>query len=732
MISFDTETTGVDFHHGAAPFLVTIREEGKEPGFFEWDVDPRTRKVLTNREEVEEAQSILDHVDEVVLHNARFDAKAWDVAGGNVWDWGITHDTLMAGHLLASSERKDLTSMVLDYLGYSIQPFEDATEVAVKEIRTKVQQARAKHKRQDKKRAKALGQGKLFEEEGATEEELEIAQWYIASAAMEDNPSARDETWKFDLWLPRAYAKFKNLPKTHPYWTVTSKYACADSFWTLELWKRLDSEIERRGLREIYEERLKLLPIIYDMQDYGVTYYKPKMEGLKANYAEVSEVHGNRCIGIARTYDLDLTLPKAGNNGSLLQAAEVILEDYARSEVNKVEPMPRPHTLTGPSLDKDSLEIYLSHIPEKHRAHKFFFSLREKRKRDTSITYINGYSRFGIALPDCLDYICLHPSLNPTGSNTLRFTCSNPNEQNISKRGMYQGDKDNLRSGFGPPPGYEWFSNDAENIELRLPAYESKEKKLIELFERPNDPPYFGSNHLLIFSILWPEMWAKYGAGVKDEFGDSFYQWVKNGNFAVQYGAVDREDGEGTADRAYHQKGAQKRIASMFSELTKLQNYYVEFAKRHGYVETIPDRSICPDRGYPIMCTRTEWGKIRPTVPFNYHVQSSAMWWMSKGMRRCWDQFREWEQKEGFKGRIVMQIHDEMVFEMPKAPVGIQEAMEIKDKKHPRYRKSNLWRIQTLRRLMEQGGDDYGIPTPVTCKWHDNNWSEGVKIGRTL
>ncbi len=81
------------------------------------------------------------------------------------------------------------------------------------------------------------------------------------------------------------------------------------------------------------------------------------------------------------------------------------------------------------------------------------------------------------------------------------------------------------------------------------------------------------------------------------------------------------------------------------------------------------------------------------------------MWWMSKAMIRCSDYFkRKGLEDECF---IIMQVHDELVFELPY-----------------RKNKGNLPIIEDLRREMEKGGDDFGIPTPVGIDYHPTSWSE--------
>ena len=66
-----------------------------------------------------------------------------------------------------------------------------------------------------------------------------------------------------------------------------------------------------------------------------------------------------------------------------------------------------------------------------------------------------------------------------------------------------------------------------------------------------------------------------------------------------------------------------------------------------------------------------------------------------------------------------MQVHDELNFAMPKSD-------SFPDPEHPEL--SNLWRILEIKKLMEQGGEDIGIPTPCGVDYHPENWSEGIGI----
>jgi len=241
MISLDTETTGTDLRHGAKPFLVTSCDEEGVVRYWRWQASPEARDVFAPISEIQEVQKLLDEADRIVLQNAKFDAKALDVMGISL-PWDKVEDTLIAGHLLNSAQPHDLTSMVMEYLGEDIEPYEKALKEEVE-------------------KARRFCRSKL-------------PSWRIAKSGLPDMPSAKDSTWKYDTWLPLALAEHldkSSVPRPKSWSTVLERYANVDSVSTLQLWKVLEVEINQRKLWTIYREQMRLPSIAFEIEELGIT-----------------------------------------------------------------------------------------------------------------------------------------------------------------------------------------------------------------------------------------------------------------------------------------------------------------------------------------------------------------------------------------------------------------------------------------------------------------------------
>ncbi len=704
VISIDCETNGIDFRHGARPFFVTICSDNpdgslNDPECWEWDINPLTRKPTIIAEDLRQIRERLKQPS--VLQNRKFDFHALSTIGIHL-PWNPGHCTLRAAHVLASNQRHDLTYLSSFYLDHDIKPYEERLEQAVKAARTLAK------KRFPKWRLAKVGDPMMPSIKGKEKAKAE-------KGTEEGSP------WRCDMWLPRALAKELGHPLSHPWWSVLRDYSNADSVVTLALWHVMEAELNRRGLYEIYLECIKALPSICKMEANSVTCIKSHAEVLKKDFGASSQSCLKRCVELS-----DGLIDKLPVNGRSKALESVVFGKFGLSH-------PKRTDKGNPSMDKEVLSDWIDQLEPGSPPHEFIHNLQHYRKRQTALSYIHSYEKFwlpiedGLASPEEVEHYRLYPTYNPTGTVTLRGSMSNPNGQQISKQGLAElGDlhkreedqkkKKNLRWMFGPSYDREWWSMDGQNLEMRIPAFEVDEKDLVYIFEHPDEGPYYGSYHLAICDLLYPDLFKKWGKGFKVEFEDTFYQWVKNGNFAVLYGAQQKK-----ADLTYHVHGAFEKIRRRFPRIAALADRMKAFAEIHGYVETIPDQSLDQGRatlglrkGYPLLCSRTNWGKILPTTPLNYHVQGTACYWMMKAMIRCHDQLEAWNV-DGYSGLIILQVHDELVFDLPKG-----------NGREPW--KTNLPRVRKLKHLMELGGRDISVPTPCSMEYHASTWAEGMAL----
>lgn len=706
VVSLDTETTGVDVFHSARPFfVVSSSDEGSQ--YWEWRVDPITREVAPDPSDLHAIRTLINDADQLILQNARFDVGMLRRFGIEV-PWEKVHDTLMASHILASNHPHDLTSLALEYLAVDILPYEKHLEKVVQECRRYCRS--------------------------------HLPDWRIAKEDQEEMPSAKQKTFKFDYWLPRAVAMHELYDADHEYHTALSSYSIIDAEVTLELWKRFEQLLQSQDLWAHYLFRMKLLPVIDRMTERGVTYSGERLQELKDSFQTKAEECHETCQAIASYYGFNLTIPKGSRNQSLDEFIFNVLKLPSVAKTDK----------GNNKMDKEAFSAWENTLTPGEPPYVFVRNYSLYKKTLKSVCDCENYERFGVGIhkepqhhptdPGRDDVVprrpgpyvfvnwhVLHPNINPTGSATLRFSFSNPNSANVGKGNIDGVNEHSIRYAFGPAPGREWWALDGQNLELRIPSYEAGETDLIWIFEHPDEPPYYGSYHYVVFDLLHPEKFKEHGKNSKKVFAATWYQWVKNGNFAVIYGAQ-----EAKADQTYRVYGAYQKIRQRFPKIAALSDRMMRQAERYGFVNTIPSKRINPRRGYPLLCTRTEYGRILPTVPLNYHIQSTAMEWTCTGMVDCQERLDQWRIEDGFDGHIAMQVHDELVFDFPKVGNPIAEWEKVKlarmNNSKPPQRTSNLWRIKALQRIMERSGEYINVPTPCGVDFHPDNWGTGVTL----
>lgn len=751
IISLDTETTGVDLARGAMPFLVTTCDAGGAVRFWEWDVDPLTRQPDVPEEDLEQIGDLIAEAELIYLQNSQFDARALAKIGLEL-PWPKVRDTLIAGHLLATNHPHDLTSMCYEYLGRDIERY----EVSLKEVVRECRDLARKHHPNWRI---------------AREGDPDMPSVAASSSRDEDKP------WKNDLWLPRAYVRWEGEHDLHwrnpddRWLTAARDYANADSIHTLALGVEQERLIRERGLWAIYLHRLEVMRVYCEMIRAGFTINGEYTERNIATYEEYVAEAEEELRAIAAEYRHDLVLaqgasindnmrdflygaqriecPRCGAtkrikhwNGERGEAGECpkCLKGGRRTRpYRQVMKIARQENLNLPvilgaktgnaSLDGAAMREYLQTLDGP--ALDFVRLLADKRKRDTDLMYMRQYRRFWVPIPGAPGHYRIHPNLNPCATDHLRGGSNSPNLQNVSKQedecdecdgeggtcaacGGTGKSRLSTRRCFGPEPGYEYWDFDFRSIENRIPPYECGEEKAIEVFENAGEAPYWGSLYYLTASVLYAdEFWPlkDYPIDHPDGFKKRWpklYKKAKFFNLAKQYGAGSRK-----GDLLSGIKNSYRLVDDEFPRLAALQARYLADAERTGYVETLPDRTVDPTRGYPILAARTDEGRVLSTTPFNYHVSGSACWAKCTAAVRCSAQCAEW-RREGFEAWMCLEVHDSLVFRFRRG----------------RGPEENLPRARVLQRLMEQSGEDFipRIPTPVAAEYVAGNWAEGVAL----
>lgn len=699
IIAVDSETTGLSTQHGACPFLVTTCIGNGEQRTWEWHVNPEDRTVTVPPQDVEEINELLDCADAVVMHNAKFDQVMLASIGITV-PWHKIHDTIIAGHVLASKLGHSLDEMAKDILKDENGEPLDIT----------------KH---EKHLDKIVNTARMWARANRPD-------WSISYDGNPLTPSANKNPGKGDMWLPRAVCRdVGNDDEIRPGWsTVCRTYADVDSAVTMQLWQVLEPMLKERGHWLLYKSQMEVVAPLARMEARGVTVHEPTVSRLKSQYHEESVGYAGVCKGIAENMGYELTIPNGPSNESVMSfvfgrhKVESVWDEEKNKYVKVKDTKTRvhaddtlnltPHSRTdtgAPSFDKDAKDWYELTLPKNSPSQSFIRSLNAKAKRDTGISYLEGYERFWLPTDKGDEWKVLHTNYKQCGTDTTRLSSNNPNNQNWSKKEGF-----NLREGFRIPPGRVGYSFDAANIELRIPTFEFEEEALMDVFLHPDRGPFYGSYHLVIFSILHPALFEKHGKECKTLFEATWYQWCKNFTFCRQYGGQER-----LCDATARVEGATRMVGRRFPKIDAGNRATIRQAEKTGLVYTIPDKEVDPHHGYPLMVRRYPNERVSPTKPFCYHVSGTAGFWMKRAIVKVDRQLEAWRAQDGFDGHMIGTVHDELLLDMPRCDTVDGDG--------------NLWRVQRVRELMGSCGlPAIGVPTPVTAESHTESWAKGVAI----
>jgi DNA polymerase-1 len=235
----------------------------------------------------------------------------------------------------------------------------------------------------------------------------------------------------------------------------------------------------------------------------------------------------------------------------------------------------------------------------------------------------------------------IHTSLNQTVAATGRLSSSNPNLQNIPIRTAIGRE---IRRAFVAPPGLVLVSADYSQIELRLFAHVSGDAELVAAFSSGEDIHKYTASRV-------------YGVPVGDVTSD-MRRAAKTVNYAVIYGisefALARLLGISMAT-------AKELKSSYFARFPGVRDFIestIQFARDHGYVQTLLGRR----RQIPDIHSRVfQFRQSAERAAANMPIQGSS----ADIMKLAMISVRQMLRQEKFKARLLLQVHDELLFEAP-------------------------------------------------------------------
>ncbi len=237
----------------------------------------------------------------------------------------------------------------------------------------------------------------------------------------------------------------------------------------------------------------------------------------------------------------------------------------------------------------------------------------------------------------------VHTSYHQAVASTGRLSSSDPNLQNIPIR-TAEGRR--IRQAFIAAPGYTLMAADYSQIELRIMAHLSGDENLLKAFHNDEDVHRFTASEVFDVSI--------------DEVDSEQRRAAKAINFGLIYGmsafglanqlGIDRSSAKEYVDRYFARYPAVKA----YMDNTRLQ------AKEDGYVETVYKRRLYLPEINAKNAARRQYAE---RTAINAPMQGTA----ADIIKRAMIKIDEYVQTQGEDIRIVMQVHDELVFEVADA-----------------------------------------------------------------
>ncbi len=458
----------------------------------------------------------------------------------------------------------------------------------------------------------------VLEKLGVTKPALEadtmIEAWLLDSNAGVYNLEALASSYLSYDAIPYVDAVEKGKDYSSVSVEIAVRYSAEDSDLTWRLYKLFGGLLEEKGLSQLLTEyEMPLIPVLAGMEREGIKLDKPFMAELDKTLS-------------ARYEELEKEIYKeAGhefNINSSLQLSKVLFEEMGLPAVRR--------TQRGWSTDTATLE-----------------SLRGKGARivDLVLDYravAKLFSTYVDTLPSlCDDEGRIHTSYLQTGTATGRLSSRNPNLQNIPIR-TEEGRL--IRNAFIPRDGWRFLSADYSQIELVVLSHMAEDEELQKAFKEGEDV------HAYTASLIFEKPVA--------EVSSSERRVAKTINFGIMYGMSSfRLSNELSISRT-QAKDFIDRYFDRYKGVRKFVDDTVKSAEENGYVKTAGGH-VRVVQG--INSRNKNEKQAASRVAVNTVIQGTAAEIMKKAMISIAAEL----EKRNLKSRMLLQIHDELIFEVP-------------------------------------------------------------------
>ena len=398
-----------------------------------------------------------------------------------------------------------------------------------------------------------------------------------------------------------------------------TEYACEDVDITLQLKDKFESQLAAEGLTDIFRDiEMPLIPVLADMELTGIQVDGNFLKQLSLEFQERLDQKMDQ-IYVEAGQEFNINSPK--------QLGQILFE-----ELDLPKNLTR-RTKTGYSTDIRVLQRLAPHhpLPELILEYRSFSKLKS--------TYTDAL--VGLINPDTRR---IHTSFHQAGVRTGRLSSSDPNLQNIPVR-TAEG-REIRRAFVASDDDHTLIVADYSQIELRILAHLSGDDRLREAFEQDLD--IHAQSASLIFGLP-PE-----------EIDDDMRRQAKTMNYGIVYGVgAFRLSNELQIDFGE----AQQLIDNYFQTYAGVREYFdriVAKAQEQEYVTTLLGRRCYVPEIQAADRNTQEFGK---RVAINAPMQGTAAELIKLAMLGIHDYL----MKNGKRAKLLLQVHDELVFEAPKS-----------------------------------------------------------------